>query len=71
MSPLSGVIGTGGVIIGGAIFGDIFFLAQEGGDLILQENGFKIIVSGTTGIAFLLLENGDFLLQENGNKIIL
>jgi len=42
--PLSGIIGSHGVIIGGAIFGDVVFLAQEGGDLILQETGDKIIV---------------------------
>ena len=46
---VSGIIGTGGVIVGGAVFGDIFFLAKENGDLILQETGDKIIASGTTG----------------------
>ena len=42
--PVSGVIGSGGVIVGGNIFGDVIFLAQEGGDLILQETTDKIIV---------------------------
>lgn len=42
--PVSGIIGTGGIVVGGAVFGDVVFLAQEGGDLILQETGDKIIV---------------------------
>jgi hypothetical protein len=46
---LNGIIGSLGVIFGGSIFGDVVFLAKEGGDLILQETGDKIIVSGTTG----------------------
>ena len=41
--PLSGIIGSSGVIVGGAIFGDVTFLAQESGDLILQETGDKLI----------------------------
>ena len=44
MTPLSGIIGNTGVIVGGAVFGDVIFLAQEGGDLITQETGDKIIV---------------------------
>jgi hypothetical protein len=46
---VSGIIGSSGVYGGGAIFGDIVFLAQEAGDLILLESGDKIIVSGTPG----------------------
>ena len=41
---ISGVLGGAGVIGGGGFFGDIVFLAQEGGDLILQESSDKIIV---------------------------
>lgn len=47
--PISGIIGSTGVIRGGLGFGDVFFLAKESGDLILQETGDKLIVSGTTG----------------------
>lgn len=45
--PLTGIIGHGGVYGASGIFGDIVFLAQESGDLILQETGDKLIVSGT------------------------
>ena len=41
---ISGIIGNVGVIGGGGFFGDVVFLAQEGGDLILQESTDKIIV---------------------------
>ena len=44
---VSGIIGSGGVVTGGNVFGDIVFLSQEAGDLILQEDGHKIILSGT------------------------
>jgi len=42
--PLSGVISSTGVIVGGAVFGDVFFLALESGDLLLQETSDKIIL---------------------------
>ena len=42
--PLSGVISSTGVIVGGAVFGDVFILSLESGDLILQETSDKIIV---------------------------
>jgi len=48
------------------------FLLQENGDLILQENGGRIIFCTPNWVNyFLLQENGDYLLQENGGRIIL
>jgi len=39
----AGIISSAGIITTGG-FGDLVFLAQEAGDLILQESGDKIIV---------------------------
>ena len=66
--PVSGIIGSSGVIVGGAVFGDRLFLAREDDDIaLLQETSDDILQENNDKI---LAEADGLILQENTDKLI-